>query len=175
MVWPASRVRWELAFAMPGPSGRRGRAGQSWLDHSCQEGQRKFAGGAWRAYVRKQSKRKVGARNLSELAATYAAAKAEQGDEFELHGVRLDGRLTLCENIADHLVGNTYCKFENEEDAQDCYEAMNGRFYNGRPINVEFSPVTDFREARCRQCVSNTRPRARAAPRRIASSPGCRR
>ena len=28
--------------------------------------------------------------------------------------------------------------------------AMSGRFYGGRPLMVEYSPVTDFREARCR-------------------------
>ena len=28
---------------------------------------------------------------------------------------------------------------------------MNGRFYARRVINCEYSPVTDFREAKCRQ------------------------
>ena len=27
---------------------------------------------------------------------------------------------------------------------------LNGRFYAGRTISAEFSPVTDFREAKCR-------------------------
>ena len=31
-----------------------------------------------------------------------------------------------------------------------------GRFYAGRPIMCEFSPVTDFREATCRQYEENT-------------------
>ena len=31
-----------------------------------------------------------------------------------------------------------------------------GRFYAGRPIVCEFSPVTDFREATCRQYEENT-------------------
>eukprot|EP00961_Rhodomonas_salina_P066782 896588-Rhodomonas_salina.4 len=29
--------------------------------------------------------------------------------------------------------------------------ALNGRFYAGRLIMAEYSPVTDFRESRCRQ------------------------
>ena len=33
---------------------------------------------------------------------------------------------------------------------------MQGRFYAGRPIMCEFSPVTDFREATCRQYEENT-------------------
>ena len=31
-----------------------------------------------------------------------------------------------------------------------------GRYYAGRPIVCEFSPVTDFREATCRQYEENT-------------------
>ena len=33
---------------------------------------------------------------------------------------------------------------------------MNGRFYDGRKMEVEFSPVTDFREARCRDFDEET-------------------
>lgn len=32
---------------------------------------------------------------------------------------------------------------------------MQGRYYAGKPIVVEFSPVTDFREATCRQYEEN--------------------
>ena len=35
-------------------------------------------------------------------------------------------------------------------------QALQGRYYDGRPIIVEFSPVTDFREATCRQYEENT-------------------
>ena len=48
-----------------------------------------------------------------------------------------------------------YClvcpQFEEEEAAEKALMALNGRFYGGRPLVCEFSPVTDFREARCRQ------------------------
>jgi len=33
---------------------------------------------------------------------------------------------------------------------------MNGRFYDGRKMEVEFSPVSDFREARCRDFDEDT-------------------
>ncbi|VEU33928.1 unnamed protein product [Pseudo-nitzschia multistriata] len=62
---------------------------------------------------------------------------------------RID-ELNVCDNLGDHMIGHVYCKFFNEEDASDAKEAMNGRFYDGRKMDVEFSPVTDFREARCR-------------------------
>ena len=39
-------------------------------------------------------------------------------------------------------------------------DALNGRFYAGKVILAEYSPVTDFKEAKCRQykegsCDSN--------------------
>ncbi len=41
-----------------------------------------------------------------------------------------------------------YVKFFNEEEAIAAKNDLNGRFYSGRHIAAEFSPVTEFREAR---------------------------
>ena len=41
-------------------------------------------------------------------------------------------------------------RFKYEEDAQKACDALNSRWYAGRPIYCELSPVTDFREACCR-------------------------
>ncbi|KAI6204641.1 hypothetical protein M3Y94_00699400 [Aphelenchoides besseyi] len=41
--------------------------------------------------------------------------------------------MNVCDNIGEHMIGNVYIKF------------------NGEPIYAELSPVTDFREACCRQ------------------------
>lgn len=64
--------------------------------------------------------------------------------------------LNICDNLGDHLVGNVYAKYEDEEDAAAAQKALYGRFYAGRPLICEFSPVTDFREARCRQFDEGT-------------------
>lgn len=64
--------------------------------------------------------------------------------------------LNVCDNLADHMVGNVYVKFKDEESAARALQAMQGRYYAGRPILAEFSPVTDFREATCRQYEENT-------------------
>jgi splicing factor U2AF subunit len=58
--------------------------------------------------------------------------------------------LHVCDNLGDHMIGHVYCKFRDEEEASDALQVMNGRYYDGRRMEVEFSPVTDFREARCR-------------------------
>ncbi|CAB9506569.1 U2AF 26 kDa subunit [Seminavis robusta] len=62
---------------------------------------------------------------------------------------RVEG-LHVVENLGDHLIGHVYCKFSDEEEASDALQVMNGRYYDGRRMEVEYSPVTDFREARCR-------------------------
>lgn len=117
--------------------------------------------------------------------------------------------LNVCDNLSDHMVGNVYVKFRDENAAalavqglqvsfmnldltmqrpvtsssaclgspRTCnsyafqfkfpslslcvseatrFDCEQGRFYGGRPIIVEFSPVTDFREATCRQYEENT-------------------
>jgi splicing factor U2AF subunit len=84
--------------------------------------------------------------------------------------------LNVCDNLGDHMIGpwlpcccltsllgvarcvtysslccmpgNVYVKYYTEEDAMTAKENLNGRFYAGRHICAEFSPVTEFREAR---------------------------
>ncbi|KAJ4842183.1 hypothetical protein Tsubulata_018495 [Turnera subulata] len=63
--------------------------------------------------------------------------------------------LNICDNLADHMVGNVYVQFREEEHASSALQNLTGRFYAGRPIIVDFSPVTDFREATCRQYEEN--------------------
>ncbi|KAF2357194.1 Zinc finger CCCH-type [Trinorchestia longiramus] len=59
--------------------------------------------------------------------------------------------MNVCDNLGDHLVGNVYIKFKFEEDAKRAVEDLNNRWFNRRPMYAELSPVTDFREACCRQ------------------------
>ncbi|GAB4813536.1 hypothetical protein N2152v2_000582 [Parachlorella kessleri] len=64
--------------------------------------------------------------------------------------------LNVCDNLADHMVGNCYVKFRDEEAAARALQGLQGRYYAGKPIMVEFSPVTDFRESTCRQYEEGT-------------------
>jgi splicing factor U2AF subunit len=59
--------------------------------------------------------------------------------------------LHVVENLGDHMFGNVYVKFASEEHAEACLKAMSGRYYAGRLVAPEYSPVSDFSEARCRQ------------------------
>ncbi|KAB2069011.1 hypothetical protein E1A91_A08G073000v1 [Gossypium mustelinum] len=64
--------------------------------------------------------------------------------------------LNVCDNLADHMIGNVYVQFREEDQAAAALQALQGRFYSGRPIIADFSPVTDFREATCRQYEENS-------------------
>ena len=70
-------------------------------------------------------------------------------EEFSKFGKIED--IQVCENFGEHMVGNVYVKYEDEEDAEAAKNATNGRYYAKKLLNVEYSPVTDFKEARCRQ------------------------
>jgi len=52
--------------------------------------------------------------------------------------------MNVCDNLGDHLVGNVYIKFRREEDAERAVKELNNRWFGGRPIYAELSPVTDF-------------------------------
>ncbi|KAI8874023.1 splicing factor U2AF subunit, partial [Ramicandelaber brevisporus] len=60
-------------------------------------------------------------------------------------------RLIVCENEGLHLVGNVYAVFRNEADAVVAAESLNNRYYGGRPLFAELSPMIEFRDACCRQ------------------------
>jgi hypothetical protein len=46
---------------------------------------------------------------------------------------------------------STLFRYADEEGASKCVQALHGRFFASILLTPEFSPVTDFREARCRQ------------------------
>ena len=64
--------------------------------------------------------------------------------------------LHVCDNLGDHMIGHVYIKYADEEMASDALEGLHGRYYDGRLMQVEYSPVTDFREARCRDYDEET-------------------
>jgi splicing factor U2AF subunit len=59
--------------------------------------------------------------------------------------------MVVADNIGEHLIGSVYVKYQSEDQAQAAMQGLNGRYYAGKVIVAEFSPVTDFREAKCRQ------------------------
>jgi splicing factor U2AF subunit len=86
-------------------------------------------------------------------------------DVFEELFVELESQygeieeMNICDNLSEHLAGNTYVKFRYEEDADKACRELNNRWFNSKPIYAELSPVTDFHEACCRQYQMGECPR----------------
>ena len=68
-------------------------------------------------------------------------------DEVERYG-RVDDMLVL-QNAGEHMHGNTYIKFHSEQEAEAAKQRISSRYYHGRQLQPEYSPVTDFSEAVC--------------------------
>jgi splicing factor U2AF subunit len=64
--------------------------------------------------------------------------------------------LIVTDNIGDHIIGNVYVKFVDEDDAAKAMKGLTGRYYAGKLIIPEYSPVTNFRDAKCRQFEEGT-------------------
>jgi len=64
--------------------------------------------------------------------------------------------LIVSDNIGDHLLGNVYVKFTREKDAIKCMEAIRNRYYDGKILLPEYSPVTDFSNAKCKQFIEGS-------------------
>lgn len=67
---------------------------------------------------------------------------AEFGELEELH---------VCDNLGDHMIGNVYAKFNSEQDAKKAYDTLYGKYYRGKLVQEEYSPVVNFQDPRCRQ------------------------
>ncbi|CAF2471205.1 unnamed protein product [Rotaria sp. Silwood2] len=86
-------------------------------------------------------------------------------DTFEELFVELERKygeieeMNICDNLSEHLAGNCYVKFRFEEDAEKAVVDLNNRWFDGRAVYAELSPVTDFHEACCRQYQMGDCPR----------------
>ncbi|VDD92565.1 unnamed protein product [Enterobius vermicularis] len=59
--------------------------------------------------------------------------------------------MIVSDNVGEHMIGNVYIKFCDESNARKAVDDLNNRWFDGRPIHCEFSPVQDFKAACCRQ------------------------
>jgi len=55
----------------------------------------------------------------------------------------------VCRNHSHHLRGNVYVQYTTEEGAAAAFSALNGRFYAGKQVACEYSPVTKWKSAIC--------------------------
>lgn len=93
----------------------------------------------------------VNAVDKSKLQDSFDDFYHEIYEEFSKFGKIED--VQVCENLGDHMVGNVYIKYFDEEDSEKALQNLGGRFYAGRQMVCEYSPVTDFREVNSKTYV----------------------
>lgn len=81
------------------------------------------------------------------IASHFEDFMEEAVDELSKYGKILEVHVTC--NAGDHLNGNVYVKYDDESQALECINAIKGRFYEGRFLMPEYSPVIDFDDAVC--------------------------
>jgi len=54
-----------------------------------------------------------------------------------------------CNNLQSHIRGNVFIQYENVEAAIMAKVNLDGRFYGGYPLNVNFSLIKDWKQAIC--------------------------
>lgn len=64
--------------------------------------------------------------------------------------------MIVVDNLGDHIVGNVYVKYSDEDFAENAQKHTNGRFFNSKKIEAEYSPVTDFLNAKCKQYIDGS-------------------
>lgn len=64
--------------------------------------------------------------------------------------------MIIVDNLGDHIVGNVYVRYTNEDYAENAIKNIHGRFFNGKKIDAQYSSVTDFGNAKCKQYLDGS-------------------
>ncbi|XP_065056685.1 U2 small nuclear ribonucleoprotein auxiliary factor 35 kDa subunit-related protein 2-like isoform X2 [Rhopilema esculentum] len=67
----------------------------------------------------------------------------------------------VCCNFEPHLRGNVYIQYKSENDALNAYAKFNGRWYAGKQLSLQFSPVNKWKSAICGTFARNRCPRGK--------------
>lgn len=65
--------------------------------------------------------------------------------------------IVICGNYNLHLGGNVLVKFKSERSAAKCFAECNDRWYNGKPIFCDLSPVKFIDDAICKDYANGRR------------------
>ena len=59
--------------------------------------------------------------------------------------------LNVVDNLGDHLIGNVYAKFNDEESASKAFNALSGKYYHSNLVEEEFCPIVSIKDCKCRK------------------------
>jgi len=69
--------------------------------------------------------------------------------------------IAVCDSDGDHLKGNVFVLFVEEQDAAKAVQSVTGRYYDGVVVQGELSTVQDLAEGECRMHLERTCSRGR--------------
>lgn len=79
----------------------------------------------------------------------------------ELRSVGRVVQFKVCRNHEPHLRGNVYVQYTSEEEATRALMMLNGRWYAGRQVTCEFTPVDRWKSAICGLFFRNACPKGK--------------
>ena len=59
--------------------------------------------------------------------------------------------LSVVDNLGDHLIGNVYAKFNDEESASKAFNALAGKYYHSNLVDEEYCPFINIKDCKCRK------------------------
>ncbi len=59
--------------------------------------------------------------------------------------------LTVVDNLGDHLIGNVYASFNDEESASKCFNALAGKYYHSNLVDEEYCPIINIKDCKCKK------------------------
>ena len=59
--------------------------------------------------------------------------------------------LSVVDNLGDHLIGNVYAKFNDEESASKAFNALAGKYYHSNLVDEEYCPIVNIKDCKCKR------------------------
>jgi len=94
-----------------------------------------------------------------ELYSNFKSFYKDVLDEFKSVGRVY--QFKVCCNFEPHLRGNVYIQYRSEEEALSAFAKFNGRWYGGKQLSVQFSPVSKWKSAICGTFARNKCPKGK--------------
>ena len=59
--------------------------------------------------------------------------------------------LSVVDNLGDHLIGNVYARFNDEDSASKAFNSLAGKYYHYVLVDEEYCPLINIKDGKCRK------------------------
>lgn len=84
---------------------------------------------------------------LSQVIFCYREFYDDVVKELKTYGELV--QFKVCCNAEPHLRGNVYAQYTSKRAAMKAYQALQGRYYSGKQLKVEFTRIPSWKSAIC--------------------------